>query len=223
MTIIKICGLTRTVDIAPAVAAGATHLGLIFAPASPRAVSVEEAVVLRRVMPSDVTAVGVFKDQSVEDVLQIAQTVGLLWVQLHGGFEASAIATLQAEGLHVIWAVPVSPQGAYPALPENADLLLLDTAADGQFGGTGESFSWQDTPAPSRPFLIAGGIRPHNARRAFGALSSAGIDLSSGVEAAPGIKSHALLRELGAALHPVLQSQAPAASQPTPTSSEVSS
>jgi len=223
MTIVKICGLTRPVDIAPAIAAGATHLGFIFAPASPRAVTAEEGVILRRVMPNDVTAVGVFKDQTVEEVLQTAQTVGLQWVQLHGGFETRAIATLQAEGLRVIWAAPVAPNGTYGELPENADLILLDTAEGGQFGGTGATFSWQDTPPPSQPFLIAGGINPHNASRALGALSSAGIDLSSGVEAAPGIKSHALLRELGAALHPVLQPLKRPASQPAPTSSEVSS
>lgn len=221
--IVKICGLTRDVDIAPAVAAGATHLGMIFAPASPRVVSVEEAAILRRVMPAGITPVGVFKDQPIEDVLHIASAVGLTWVQLHGGFEQSAIARLQAEGLRVIWAVPVATDGSYAALPTNADLLLLDTAAKGQFGGTGQTFAWEATAAPSQPFLVAGGISPHNARRAMESIASAGIDLSSSVEAAPGIKSHALLRTLGATLHPVHQPVDLDMAAPSSTSSEVSS
>lgn len=203
--IVKICGLTRDVDIAPAVAAGATHLGIIFAPASPRVVPVDEATILRRVIPAGITAVGVFKDQGVDEVLHITKTVGLTWVQLHGGFSAEAIALLQAEGLRVIWATPVSPEGQYEALPPNADLLLLDTAAKGQFGGTGEAFAWANTIPPEQPFLVAGGIGPRNARRALDAIACAGIDLSSSVEAAPGVKSHALLRALGTTLHPMVQ------------------
>lgn len=222
--IVKICGLTRDVDIAPAIAAGATHLGMIFAPASPRVVSVEEATILRRVIPAGITAVGVFKDQTVEDVRQIAAQVGLTWVQLHGGFGSEAIAELHAAGLRVIWAVPVTPDGHYDALPQDADLLLFDTAARGQFGGTGARFAWDATKAPAQPFLIAGGINPHNAARATTAMpGSAGIDLSSGVEAAPGLKSHALLRALGAALHPIVRPVDLDAAAASSSSSEASS
>lgn len=201
--IIKVCGLTRDVDIAPALAAGATHLGMIFVPSSPRSVSVEEATWLRRVMPESVTAVGVFKDTTVADVLATASTVGLSWVQLHGGFTPDAVTELQAEGLRVIWATPVARSGAWANEAPHADLLLLDTAVDGHFGGTGESFAWDATSRPSQPFLVAGGLTPHNARQALDALQAAGVDLSSGVEAAPGFKSHALLRALGVALHSV--------------------
>src|SRR5699024_6498091 len=101
--IIKICGLTRDVDIAPAIAAGATHLGIIFAKASPRCVSIEDAAQLRRVIPNEITPVGVFKNQTVNDVLRIAQTVELPWVQLHGGFDKDAIDQMHDAGLQVIW------------------------------------------------------------------------------------------------------------------------
>lgn len=201
--IIKVCGLARDVDIPPALAAGATHLGMIFVPSSPRSVSIEEATWLRRVMPASVTPVGVFKDTTVEDVIATAQAVGLTWVQLHGGFSPEAIRTLHAEGLRVIWATPVSPTGGWTADAPDADLLLLDTATAGQFGGTGESFSWTDAARPTQPFIVAGGLKPHNVRRAYEAMNAAGVDLSSGVEAAPGFKSHALLRALGVALHDV--------------------
>lgn len=201
--IVKICGMTRDVDVPPAIAAGATHLGMIFAPNSPRLIPLDDAVVLRRVIPNEITAVGVFKDQSVEEVLQIAQTVGLRWVQLHGGFDPSAIQTLKNEGLQVIWAVPVSLEGAYDPIPEEADLILLDTAVRGQFGGSGASFSWADTLPPNKPFLVAGGLSPYNVARAIASIpSAAGVDLSSGVEAAPSIKSHALLRAFGQAIQP---------------------
>ena len=197
---------------------------MIFAPASPRAVSVEEATILRRVTPAGITAGGVFKDQPVEDVLRIASQVGLTWVQLHGGFGFDAIAELHAAGLQVIWAVPVALDGRYGAVPSDADLLLFDTAAGGQFGGTGARFAWDATKAPSQPFLIAGGIRPYNVARATTAISgSAGIDLSSGVEAAPGIKSHALLRALGAALLPIVRPVDLDAAAASSSSSEASS
>lgn len=199
---IKICGMTRDVDIAPAIAAGATHLGMIFAPESPRLVPLDDATILRRVIPREVTAVGVFKDQSIDEVLRIAQTVGLEWIQLHGGFQQTDIDVLHKQGLKVLWAAPISVDGHYDPLPEQADLILLDTAVRGQFGGSGRPFSWTDTLPPNRPFLVAGGLAPHNVARAIQAIPSAGIDLSSGVEAAPGIKSHALLRALGDALRP---------------------
>lgn len=222
--IVKICGMTRDVDIAPAIAAGATHLGMIFAPTSPRAVPLEDAVMLRRVIPNEITAVGVFKDQPLSEVIQIAHTVGLSWLQLHGGFDPADITTLHNEGFQVIWAAPVRENGAYEALPDTADLLLLDTASRGQFGGSGATFAWADTLPPNRPFLVAGGLAPHNIARALEAIpTAAGIDLSSGVEAAPSIKSHALLRALGQALRPFHPPLSIEEAAPSPSSSEVPS
>lgn len=223
---VKICGMTRDVDIPPAIAAGATHLGMIFAPKSPRVIPIEDAVLLRRVIPQEITPVGVFKDQSIQEVLEIAQRVNLPWVQLHGGFDPKDINILHNEGLRVIWAAPVRPNGDYDPLPDNADLLLLDTAIDGQFGGSGAAFSWKDTLPPAQPFLVAGGLAPHNVARALEAVPSAGIDLSSGVEAAPGIKSHALLRAFGHAIRPFhtpLTIEATPSPSPSSSNSEVPS
>lgn len=198
--IVKVCGITRDVDIPPAIAAGATHLGLIFAEGSTRQITTEEATILRRVIPEGVEAVGVFRNQSLEEVLATAQAVGLQWIQLHGGFAPEAIATLQGEGYRVIWATAVSVDGSFEEPSVRPDLLLLDTATKSGFGGTGTTFAWGEARRPSMPFLVAGGIKPMNVRRAIQALRPDGIDLASGVEAAPGIKSHALLRELGHAL-----------------------
>ena len=198
--IVKVCGITRDVDIPPAIAAGATHLGMIFASGSPRELTVDEATILRRVIPEGIEAVGVFRKQSLDEVQEIAQQVGLQWVQLHGGFDEADIQTLQREGYKVIWATPVDMTGSYTAPSSAPDLLLLDTATASSFGGTGKAFSWAHTARPATPFLIAGGLKPTNVGRAIHALRPDGVDLSSGVEAAPGVKSHALLRELGQAL-----------------------
>lgn len=198
--IVKVCGITRDVDIPPALAAGATHLGLIFAEGSTRQITVEEAAFLRSLIPDGTEAVGVFRNQSVEEVLATAQRVGLRWIQLHGGFEDAAISTLQGEGYKVIWATGVSVEGGYVEPSVAPELLLLDTATQAGFGGTGKAFAWANATRPSTPFLVAGGLKPQNLRRAVESLRPDGIDLASGVEAAPGIKSHALLRELGLAL-----------------------
>ena len=198
--LVKICGLTRAVDVPPAVEAGATHLGMIFAAASPRCVSVDEARLVREAIPPHVTAVGVFRGQTVDEVLAIAAELSLPCVQLHGGYEESAITRLRDAGLQVIWAIPVDERGRWSGTVIVPDIYLLDTQKAGVFGGTGAAFSWSSARRPTTPFLVAGGIGPHNLHIAIGALHPDGIDIGSAVEAAPGIKSHERLRALGTAL-----------------------
>ncbi len=198
--IVKICGMTRVEDVGPAIDAGATHLGMIFADASKRRIDVEDAMVLRRAIPEHITPVGVFQDVSQHDVAYVAEVVGIKHVQLHGGFDDAAIPWLQSEGFSVVWATPVDPDGNWDAPKHAPDLLLLDTAKAGRFGGTGTRFDWAQTRRPQTPFLVAGGIGSDNVAAAVAALRPDGIDLAGSVESTPGIKDESKLQALKIAL-----------------------
>lgn len=219
--LLKICGLTRSCDIPPAVAAGATHLGFVFAEHSPRNLSAEEARALIDTLPEGVEAVGVFSGVELDDVVAIAEQTGLRTVQLHGGYQPEDITALKARGLAVIWALPVQADGSWEAIDAAPDYYLLDTSKADRFGGTGTAFDWSAATRPDRPFFVAGGLKPANLHRAAAALRPAGLDLSSGVEAAPGIKSHERLRALGAAIQIVrAREAAESASHPNGTHHE---
>lgn len=198
--LLKVCGITRDCDIQPAVDAGATHLGFVFAESSPRNLEVEDAATLIARVPAGVEPVGVFRGVPIAEVIATAERLALTSVQLHGGYNAADIAPLQARGVKVIWALPVAPDGTWESVDATPDYYLLDTSKAGSFGGTGTSFDWSATRRPQAPFFVAGGLKPANIQRAALLLRPDGLDLSSGVEAAPGIKSHERLRALGAAI-----------------------
>jgi indole-3-glycerol phosphate synthase/phosphoribosylanthranilate isomerase len=181
---VKICGVTRPEDGATAADAGATHIGIIFADKSPRKVGHEAAEIARIAREKGVKAVGVFQDQQPQFVAATADKLGLDAVQLHGKEEVA----LFRNAAHEIWAACAVGDGAEPER-EGADRILYDTRANGQSGGTGRVFDWSKIagrPHLSKAFL-AGGIRPGNARDAQ-RVGAYGIDVSSGVEAAPGVK-----------------------------------
>ena len=158
--------------------------------------------------------IGVFGEAPVDEIVKTVDEVGLDGVQLHGrmGPEAAEVrAALQARPraddrpVAVIRAVPVDPSCTSPvelrekiarAAP-GADLLVLDTLAGRQFGGTGKTFGWDlAKQVTERPFLIAGGIGPGNVKEAVVQSGAWGVDVSSGVESSPGVKDHQLMAEL---------------------------
>jgi phosphoribosylanthranilate isomerase len=216
--LVKICGLTRPEDVALAVELGAWAVGFVFAP-SPRRVTGD--VARRLVFVARETAargpllhgplmVGVFGDSPAETIVDMAAAVGLDAVQLHGS-QPDAAAVRDALGdrglpVLVIRAIPVSAgtasvadlRKAVAASWEGADLILFDTRAEGRWGGTGMTFSWGPVreAAGHSPYLVAGGIGPHNVREALDVSGAWGVDVSSGVERSPGIKDEALLRAL---------------------------
>ena len=101
----------------------------------------------------------------------------------------------------LVWATPVTPDGAWSAPSDiQPDVLLLDVASRSGFGGTGATFDWQASKRPDRAFWIAGGLNPDNVAAAVLALRPAGVDLSSGVEVAPGVKCAQKMRMLGEAM-----------------------
>ena len=220
--LVKICGLTRAEDVTLALRLGAWAIGFVFAP-SPRQVSPTVARQLALAASPDASgapwwrgplAVGVFGDTTPGVVQATVDAVGLQAVQLHGttpgaGAVRQAFAGREWRPL-IIQTVVVPADGnsresvadAVAAARGHADLILFDTGLHGRSGGTGRTFPWEVAreAAGEAPFLIAGGIAPHNVAEALRTSGAWGVDVSSGVERAPGIKDGARLRELFAAV-----------------------
>ena len=192
-TRIKICGLTRNEDVDAVVAAGADAVGLVFAPGSPRRLTMEQAVQLRRRIPPFVTVVGLFVNESVQNILRCVESVRLDAVQLHGE-ESVEVAGACLGRTRVIKAFRVSgPETLELLAPFKSvtDAILLDAWVAGQHGGTGARFDWEIAVRARQlghPLILAGGLRPENAAEAVMRVRPFALDVSSGVEFAPGIK-----------------------------------
>ncbi len=207
---VKVCGLTSPADAAAAWRAGAVYGGLIFAAESPRCVTPEQARRVRDAAP--LRWAGVFVNAPIDRVRWAVVDLDLAVVQLHGEEDAGYVRTLKAAlpPTAEVWkahrvAGPVPAPAAreargimIPALAASgADRLLLDTQRSGRRGGTGETFDWsvlRDHPERDR-LVVAGGIRPANAREAA-TLGAFALDVNSGVESAPGVKDEGLLLRL---------------------------
>ena len=200
-TRIKICGITNAEDAAAAVAAGADAIGVIFA-ASPRQVTVAQAAEALAVVPSAVARVGVFVDASPEEVEEAVRVCGLTAVQFSG---AESPRSCDDAPVPVIKAVPIGMDfglnGAEP-FRDHAAAVLLDTYDPLKAGGTSQSFDWQSLGAiPGwAPVYVAGGLTPDNVGECIEVLRPFAVDVSSGVERAPGVKDHAKLSALCAAV-----------------------
>jgi phosphoribosylanthranilate isomerase len=190
--LIKICGITRIEDAEAAVACGANALGFVFWPKSPRFVDPFRARAIVLALPPFVTTVGVFVNQPVEHVNGVASLVGLGAVQLHGD-ETPAFAALMRRP--VIKALTL--KDATTEWSERVT-ILLDAHDPQQRGGTGQTIDWKQAAgvAESRRVLLAGGLTPGNVAEAVRHVRPFGIDVSSGVEASPGVKDHGKLRDL---------------------------
>ena len=185
--LVKICGLTRSEDARLAVHLGATHVGCVMAPTSPRCASLEQAESVFRAAGDGVRHVLVFRRQEVSDILEMARAAGTKNVQLHDMSEEEALS-LEEKGMTVCRAHRIDPESdALPALvpePTPERPILLDVGG----GGSGRSFRWEilGQEAP-RGVFVAGGIRPDNVATLL-SHRPYGIDLSSGIESSPGIK-----------------------------------
>ncbi|HEU5217785.1 MAG TPA: bifunctional indole-3-glycerol-phosphate synthase TrpC/phosphoribosylanthranilate isomerase TrpF [Gemmatimonadales bacterium] len=192
----KICGLTRPEDAAAACAAGATHGGLMFVPSSTRLVTAETAEQIRAAALLE--WVGVFAGQSPEVIADLAHRLELAAVQLHGKEDATEVRRVRAlvpEGCEVWKAVRV--RGRLPLRGETgAGRLLLDGWSPGKLGGTGAAFDWSLLASyPERhTVVLAGGLNAANVEQAA-PLGTWALDLSSGVESAPGRKDPEKLRD----------------------------
>jgi phosphoribosylanthranilate isomerase len=191
---VKICGITRPADSQAAVAAGADALGFVFAPRSKRKLPLEEAVALVGQVPAFVSRVGLFMDQSSAEVARVLERAALNLLQFHGCEDAGFCRQF---GLPYIKAVAMESAGAAEQAGRDfpdAAALLLDSHRVGQVGGTGQTFDWGTIPRLPLPLVLAGGLTPVNVRRAVQQVRPWAVDVSSGVEDAPGVKNAEKMR-----------------------------
>ena len=189
---VKICGITSADDARAAVGAGADALGFMFYEPSPRCVTPEQAAAIIAKLPTHVAKVGVFVDADEAAVRTTAAMAGLDTLQFHGSEPPEFCARFE---LRTIKAFRVKDSGSLGKLPDyETDAWLLDSYVQGVPGGTGERFNWDlavEAKRLGRPILLAGGLTPENVGEAVGQVTPYGLDVSSGVEAAPGRKDAA--------------------------------
>ena len=194
---VKICGITNLDDALAAVEAGGDALGFVFYENSPRHISFEAAQDIIRHLPPFVAKVGVFVDSTEEAVRRGVGECGIDTLQFHGGETPEFCRVFTS--LKVYKAFRVQNLESLEALPSYwTDAWLLDGFAPDELGGTGATFNWElarEARKLGRPIILAGGLTPENVAQAVRQVQPYGVDVSSGVESAPGKKDPAKVRE----------------------------
>jgi phosphoribosylanthranilate isomerase len=195
--LVKICGITRIEDAEAAVGLGADALGFVFWPGSPRFVEPERARAILAALPPFVTTVGVFVNQSANLVNGVAARVGLSAVQLHGDETIEYLGDVDRPVVKALAIGESSDDEEVDRWPARVR-VLLDVHDPARRGGTGQTVDWTRAAAVAarRPVFLAGGLTPQNVAEAVRQVRPLGIDVSSGVESAPGIKDHERLKAL---------------------------
>ncbi|HZW10744.1 MAG TPA: phosphoribosylanthranilate isomerase [Phycisphaerales bacterium] len=195
-TRIKICGITSDEGAGAAIEAGADVLGFVFAPGTPRYIDPDHAFEIMGRLPPMVGTVGVFRDAPIDEFIEIEQRCPTDWSQLHGNESENLVRDC---GPRVIRGVRFHPGTIATDLArweaiEEVDAILVDGSA----GGEGAAFDWAALAGPmasiSKPVIVAGGLTPENVGGAIRACRPYAVDVSSGVETAPGVKDPALVR-----------------------------
>jgi len=190
-TRIKICGITRVEDARAAAQAGADAIGLVFYPASPRFLRMDQARTLLDTLPPFVSAAALFVNPPAEEVRAVLQRVRPAMLQFHGEETPAFCAQF---GVPYVKACRVKPGVdllEYLRPFSGAAAWLLDSHVE-EYGGAGESFDWSLVPAERmRPLILSGGLRRENVREAIRRVRPWAVDVSSGVESAKGIKDAA--------------------------------
>jgi phosphoribosylanthranilate isomerase len=209
---VKICGITKAGDAQVAVDAGADAIGLNFHSGSPRCCTAETARQIAQALPPHVCKVGVFVDATADEIRALVRSVPLDAVQLHGNQPPEFLREIRP--LVIVRALPWSDDlaafDAYlaachrlVALPR---MLLVDAARGTQFGGTGTPIDWTHLAANRQhlagiPLVLAGGLTPDNVAGAIAVVRPWAVDVSSGVESAPGVKSPERVAQFVTAAH----------------------
>lgn len=200
-TRVKICGITRVEDALEAAQLGADSVGLVFHQKSPRFLSLEQALLIKKSLPAFVTVTALMMDEASDWVDEIVTTLNPDCLQFHGDecpddcnrYNIPYIKAVAMSGMQNI--------SAYMSCYPDAQGFLLDSHAAGKQGGSGEAFDWSTIPTELRQqIILAGGITPDNVYEAITQVKPWAVDLSSGVERAKGIKDkdkmHSLMREV---------------------------
>ena len=195
-TLVKICGMTRPEDVIGCAEAGADLLGFIFAAKSPRRLTAQQAAALPR---TTAKRVGVFVEQTLEEVLAVMDAAGLDFAQLHGGQDAAFCRAVGPQRvIRAFWPQKHPDTAALAAEVQRfagaIRYALLDAGTSG--GGHGVSLPFKPLAefSPSMPWLLAGGLGPDNVAEAVAQARPHGVDLNSGVESSPGLKELAKVR-----------------------------
>lgn len=193
-TRVKICGITREIDLVSAVDAGADAIGLVFFAKSARYVSPVAAAALVEALPAFVVPVGLFLDAEPEWVREVTRQVRLDLLQFHGNESVEYCRSFGRPYMKAIGAGGQSDVRSLAASFADASALLVDSNEHGKAGGTGHAFDWGRIPADlARPVVLAGGLGPDNVCEAIRRVRPYAVDVSSGVESSPGIKDARLI------------------------------
>ena len=194
MVRVKICGITNVHDARMAVRLGADALGFNFYPRSPRYLKPARVKAIVAALPPFVSSVGVFVDESPDEVMRICAMCGLAAAQLHGDESPSRVDAVR--GVQRIKAIRVADKRDIALCRRyHVDAFLLDTFVPGIPGGTGETFNWNMAREARQfgPIILAGGLTPENVVDAIRIADLYCVDVASGVESAPGEKDKALV------------------------------
>jgi phosphoribosylanthranilate isomerase len=189
MVRVKICGITRVEDGLACAQLGTDAIGLVFYAPSPRHVEVAQARAIMAALPPFVTTVGLFVDAPPNEVQAVLAQLPLDLLQFHGNEPADYCAGFGRPYLKAVRVRPGVDLVQYASAYAGAKALLLDAHVEGIAGGTGQAFDWRLIPPNlSLPVILSGGLNPENVEEGIRRVKPAAVDVSSGVEAAKGIK-----------------------------------
>jgi phosphoribosylanthranilate isomerase len=183
---VKICGITNREDALAAVDAGASAIGFNFYRESPRYISHTGAATIGEKIPANVWRVGVFVNESPENIARIVLDTGLDIAQLHG--------SSMARGVRIWQALSAEESEGAPPGPE-VEAVLVDSPMDGISGGSGKTWDWTRPPQLDKKIIIAGGLDAENVRTAIEQAQPWGVDACSRIEKSPGLKDHDKMRK----------------------------
>lgn len=200
-TRIKFCGMTRVADAVLAARLGADAIGIVFTRHSPRFVDAEQARTIAAALPPWVDVVALFMDDDAAWVRTVEQAVRPQWLQFHGREEDAFCAAFATPHVKAVAMAGVDDVQAQFAAHPHARAFLLDGHAAGTQGGCGQAFEWSRVPARvDRPLILAGGLDSANVAAAIARVRPWAVDVSSGIEAAPGAKDAAAMAGFVAAV-----------------------
>ena len=198
---IKMCGMTREEDIAHAASLGVDAVGLIFHSESPRCISITQAKKLLSKMPVLVNVVAVLVNPSSLLVDEILNQLPIVWLQFHGEESPEFCSQFKRPYIKAMQVSSAAEIYKCFSVYQSASAILLDTPSTMSHGGTGKTFDWGLIPTNlDKPFILAGGLNPTNVAVAAKRCLPYAVDVSSGIEVAPGIKDHEKMSQFVEAL-----------------------